>query len=65
MNRQRDGKSRIRLVCPLRRTGKAKPVLTGQLCVPALEGCDVNGASFTLEQMLAWRDHPQVTGLAE
>ncbi|WP_109552497.1 adenine deaminase [Escherichia coli] len=34
-------------------------------CVPALEGCDVNGASFTLEQMLAWRDHPQVTGLAE
>ncbi len=22
-------------------------------------------ASFTLEQMLAWRDHPQVTGLAE
>lgn len=30
-----------------------------------LEGCDVNGASFTLEQMLAWRDHPQVTGLAE
>lgn len=22
-------------------------------CVPALEGCDVNGASFTLEQMLA------------
>lgn len=29
------------------------------------EGCDVNGASFTLEQMLAWRDHPQVTGLAE
>lgn len=34
-------------------------------CVPALAGCDVNGASFTLEQMLAWRDHPQVTGLAE
>ena len=28
------------------RQGKT-PVLTGQLCVPALEGCDVNGASFT------------------
>lgn len=34
-------------------------------CVPALEGSDVNGAGFTLEQMLRWRDHPRVTGLAE
>ena len=34
-------------------------------CVPALAGCDVNGASFTLEQMIPWRDHPLVAGLAE
>lgn len=34
-------------------------------CVPALAGCDINGASFTLEQMLTWRDHPHVAGLAE
>lgn len=34
-------------------------------CVPALEGCDVNGARFTLDQMLTWRDHPLVAGLAE
>lgn len=34
-------------------------------CVPALEGSDVNGARFPLEQMLHWRDHPLVTGLAE
>lgn len=34
-------------------------------CVPALEGCDVNGAHFSLDQMLAWRDHPLVAGLAE
>ncbi|WP_336220162.1 adenine deaminase [Citrobacter amalonaticus] len=34
-------------------------------CVPALPGCDVNGADFTLNQMLAWRDHPLVAGLAE
>lgn len=34
-------------------------------CVPALEGCDVNGARFTLDQMLIWRDHPLVAGLAE
>lgn len=34
-------------------------------CVPALKGCDLNGADFTLEQMLRWRDHPLVTGLAE
>ena len=34
-------------------------------CVPALEGCDVNGARFSLDQMLTWRDHPLVAGLAE
>jgi len=34
-------------------------------CVPALAGCDVNGATFPLEQMVKWRDHPLVTGLAE
>ncbi|HGV9228274.1 adenine deaminase [Citrobacter amalonaticus] len=34
-------------------------------CVPALEGCDVNGAHFSLDQMLTWRDHPLVAGLAE
>ncbi|WP_300004379.1 adenine deaminase [uncultured Cedecea sp.] len=34
-------------------------------CVPALEGCDINGATFSLEQMCQWRDHPLITGLAE
>ena len=34
-------------------------------CVPALAGCDVNGADFPLEKMVKWRDHPLVTGLAE
>lgn len=34
-------------------------------CVPALAGSDINGAEFPLAQMLPWRDHPLVTGLAE
>ncbi len=59
------GEAGFASVCPLCRTGKAKPILAGQLLRTRPEGCDVNGASFTLEQMLAWRDHPQVTGLAE
>ncbi|MFC6276449.1 adenine deaminase [Psittacicella hinzii] len=34
-------------------------------CVPALPGCEVNGAEFTLEQMATYRNHPHVLGLAE
>lgn len=34
-------------------------------CVPALAGCDVNGAEFPVEQMQAYHDHPHVLGLAE
>ncbi|MEG1209875.1 MAG: adenine deaminase [Leclercia sp.] len=34
-------------------------------CVPALRDCDINGAEYPLEEMLKWRDHPRVTGLAE
>lgn len=34
-------------------------------CVPALEGCDINGATFPLSAMEKWRDHPLITGLGE
>lgn len=34
-------------------------------CVPALAGCDFNGAEFLLEQMQPYHDHPHVLGLAE
>ncbi|AUR31231.1 adenine deaminase [Morganella morganii] len=34
-------------------------------CVPALPGSDVNGADFPLAEMLKYKDHPHVLGLAE
>lgn len=34
-------------------------------CVPALPGSDVNGADFPLAEMLKYKDHPHVPGLAE
>lgn len=34
-------------------------------CVPALPGSDVNGAEFPLAEMLKYKDHPHVPGLAE
>ena len=34
-------------------------------CVPALPGSDVNGADFPLTEMLKYKDHSHVLGLAE
>lgn len=34
-------------------------------CVPAINGMETNGGTFTLEQMLTFKDHPNVLGLAE
>ncbi len=34
-------------------------------CVPALPGSDVNGADFPLAEMLKYKDHSHVLGLAE
>lgn len=34
-------------------------------CIPALPRVEVNGAEFTVEKMLAYRDNPHVLGLAE
>ena len=34
-------------------------------CVPALSGSDINGAEFPLSEMLKYRDHSHVLGLAE
>ncbi|KKI45682.1 adenine deaminase [Hafnia alvei] len=34
-------------------------------CVPALAGSDINGAEFPLDEMLKYRDHSHVLGLAE
>jgi adenine deaminase len=34
-------------------------------CVPALPGKETNGSNFTLDQMLRYKNHPHVLGLAE
>ncbi|TKB57577.1 adenine deaminase [Ferrimonas aestuarii] len=34
-------------------------------CVPAVADLDINGSEFTLEEMTAYIEHPQVLGLAE
>ena len=53
------------MVSALRGTGTAESVCSGEFLCTGITGSDVNGADFPLTEMLKYKDHSHVLGLAE